>query len=489
MKLETPMYLGPLPHPAVGIRIPEVLLEGILEAYKLRNTAGGLMLSYGRETAPEWVIDAPPGEYEITMGHTGTSIRRYLTLGAEAARRKGVIVEMEADHLTITTSSARAVKRISGYKEVVSLSDEEVRAALDYIRSEVEEAASTGCVNFFTIDTCELIDYRYDSLSGAELEEAFYEEFGREEGGKLLSRYEGRDFVFVGETGRYFRVPMPRRRVMQLALKFRRSLDATCEVLRIIRSLVEAPFGVEIAFDETPHVTREDELLFYLAELRERGLRPDFIAPNVGFEKKQDYRGDLRELERRVERLAAIARSYGALLCFHSGSGSSPWSGKGPGTYEALLRATGGLLKYKISGIYYELLMEILASYPRGSRQRSLYERIYGEVYEYVKREVEEGGPLDSPALRAQLREYEEVVKRRDPYDPRASLFRYYSFLALNFRDEAGRRYFREEIIDLYNSDEEFRARVDREVKELTLRLIDGLGFGGNVEKLRESSL
>ncbi|RLE96617.1 MAG: hypothetical protein DRJ96_06095, partial [Thermoprotei archaeon] len=116
MKLETPMYLGPLPHPAVGIRIPEVLLEGILEAYKLRNTAGGLMLSYGRETAPEWVIDAPPGEYEITMGHTGTSIRRYLTLGAEAARRKGVIVEMEADHLTITTSSARAVKRISGYK-------------------------------------------------------------------------------------------------------------------------------------------------------------------------------------------------------------------------------------------------------------------------------------------------------------------------------------------------------------------------------------
>lgn len=487
MGLETPRYLGPLPHPATGIRIPEVFLEGILEALKLRNTAGGLMLSYGRETAPEWVINAPPGKYEITMGHTGTPIRKYLTLGAEAARKKGVVVEMEADHLTITTSSARAVKRISGYKEEVVLSEEEVKAAIDYIRSEVDEAVSTGYINFFTIDTCELIDPRYERLSGTDLERAFYEEYGKNEGDRLLSRYEGRDFVFVGETGRYFKVPMPRERVMQLALKFKRSLEATEEIVRCIRSRASSPFGIEIAFDETPYITREDELLFYLAELWERGLRPDFIAPNVGFEKKQDYRGDLGELERRVERLAAIARSYGSLLCFHSGSGSTPWSGKGPGTYEALLTATGGLLKYKISGIYYELLMEIMASYPKGSRQRDLYERIYGEVYEYVKREVEEEGPLDSPALRAQLKEYEEVVRKKDPYNPRASLFRYYSFLALNFRDKAGRRYFREEIVELYNTDNEFKSKVDEEVMRLTLRLIDGLRFEKNLEKLKES--
>ncbi len=485
----TPRYLGPLPHPATGIRIPEVLLEGILEALKDRSTAGGLMLSYGRETAPEWVINAPPGKYEITMGHTGTSIRKYLTMGAEAARKKGVIVEMEADHLTITTSSARAVKRISGYKEEVVLSDEEVKAALDYIKSEVDEAVSTGFINFFTIDTCELIDTRPERLSGTELEKAFYDTFGKSLGDALLSRYVGKDFVFVGETGRYFRIPMSRQRVMQLALKFKRSLDVTEEIVELLKEKVQPPFGIEIAFDETPYITREEELLFYLSELWHRGIRADFIAPNVGFEKKQDYTGDLAELERRVERLAAISRTFGCLLCFHSGSGSNPWSGKGPGTYEALLRATGGLLKYKISGIYFELLMEILASYPSGSRQRDLYERIYREVYEYTKREVEEKGPLDSPALRQQLKEYEERVKPRDPYDPRASLFRYYSFLALNLRDKAGRRYFREEIVELYESDPELKARVDKEVKELTLRLIDGLKFANNIEKLKESEL
>ena len=485
MRLETPRYLGPIPHPAIGIRIPEIFLEGILNAYRLRRTAGGLMLSYGRETAPEWVVNAPPGKYEITMGHTGTSIKRYLTLGAEAARRKGVIVEMEADHLTVTGSSARAVKRISGYKEEIVLTEEEVEAALDYIRSEVNEAVSTGYINFYTIDTCELIDPRYEKLTGSELEREFYEAFGRDLGDAILARYVGKDFLFIGATGRFFRVPISRQRAMQLALKFRRSLEATRRIVEYIRSKMDGPFGIEIAFDETAYITREDELLFYLRELWEGGMRPDFIAPNVGFEKKQDYTGDLTELENRVERLAAIAKSFGSLLCFHSGSGSSPWSGKGVGTYEALLEATGGLLKYKISGVYFELLMEILARYPEGSRHRDLYERIYREVYEYVKREVETRGPLDSPALRKQLKEYEESVKAGgDPYDPRSELFRYYSFLALNFRDSAGKRYFRDELVELYNSDTGFRSMVDREVEALTLRLIDGLLFANNIEKI-----
>ncbi|RLE83786.1 MAG: hypothetical protein DRJ41_04305, partial [Thermoprotei archaeon] len=219
MSMETPKYLGVVSHPAIGIRIPEVFLEGILSAFKRANTAGGLMLSFGRETAPEYVINSPPGKYEITMGHTGTSIRQYLTLGAEKAKEEGVLVEMEADHLTVTTSSARAVKRISGIKEVIEVKEEDVKKAFEYIKSEVEEAVSTGYVNFFTLDTCELMDYSVDKASEEEVERRFYETYGRK-GDNILDRYTNRRYVFIGSSGRSFRISMPKTRVMRLALKY-----------------------------------------------------------------------------------------------------------------------------------------------------------------------------------------------------------------------------------------------------------------------------
>jgi len=483
--IETPRYLGRLPHPSVGIRIPEVLLEGILNAYKKHRVAGGLELSYNRETAPKWVINAPPGVYEITRGHTGTSIESYLTLGATFAKRKGVIVEMEADHLSVDISSAQAVKRISGYKEEVKLTEKDIKLAIDYVKSEIEEAIATGYINFFTLDTCGLIDTSVEKLKESELEKRFYEEFNKTGADKLITRYVQRNYSFIGSSGQLFRVSIPKRRLMQIALKFKASLDITFKMVNYLRSKMNKPFGIEIAFDETPYVTREDELLFYLSELHVKGIKPDFIAPNVGFEKKMDYIGDLNQLKRRVEMLSAIAMSYDAFLSFHSGSGSNPWSGKGPGVYEVLLAATGGNLKYKISGIYIELLMELLSSYPKGSRQRNLYEEIFNEVYRYVKGEVEKRGPLDSPALRRQLAEYEKKFKKANPYNPRIPLFRYYSFIALNLRDKAGRRYLREGIVDLYENDNNFRAKVDKEVEALTSRLINGLKFTNNIIKLK----
>jgi len=104
-----PTYLGSLARPAVGIRIPEILLNGILEACKKRNVAIGFSLSFGRETAPEYVINAAPGKYPIVMGHTGTSITKYALMAAQAAREKGVPVEIEAGHVMIAGSAAEAV--------------------------------------------------------------------------------------------------------------------------------------------------------------------------------------------------------------------------------------------------------------------------------------------------------------------------------------------------------------------------------------------
>ena len=70
------------------------------------------------------------------------------------------------------------------------------------------------------------------------------------------------------------------------------------------------------------------------------------------------------------------------------------------------------------------------------------------------------------------------MIKR---HDNRSEFFRHYSFITLNLRDDSEKRYLKEELIRLYQEDIEFRRLVDQETKELTLRLIDGLGFSNNI--------
>lgn len=210
-------------------------------------------------------------------------------------------------------------------------------------------------------------------------------------------------------------------------------------------------------------------------------INVDFIAPNIGFKKRRDYEGDLRELHDRVERLSAIARSFGCLLSFHSGSGSRPFTGKGKGVYECLLEATNGDLKYKVSGVYMELLFKIMESYSQGTKPKKLYENIYRNVYEYLKKCIEENRELASPLLEKMIREYENKGKPLNSEEP---LFKYFSFIALNLRDNEGKRYLRDSIVNLYESNEEFRKKVDNEVERLTLHMIDGLKFKDNIKKL-----
>lgn len=73
------------------------------------------------------------------------------------------------------------------------------------------------------------------------------------------------------------------------------------------------------------------------------------------------------------------------------------------------------------------------------------------------------------------------IIERRTP---RAAFFRFNSFLALNFRDADGRRFFRKALVALYQNDNEVQKLVDDEVEALTLRLIDGLNFENNVKNL-----
>jgi hypothetical protein len=274
--------------------------------------------------------------------------------------------------------------------------------------------------------------------------------------------------------------------VMRLALKYGRSIVANAQIYDYIRERIDRPFGFEISLDETKEKTREKDLIFYLKEWKLLGRHVDFIAPNIGFKKRTDFYGDLGELCEHVSRLAAIARSFDVLLSIHSGSGTTPYSSKGRGTYKALLDATKGRLKYKVSGVYYELLLQILASFPKGSKERKLYDLIFDSVYDFLKKEIKRKGKLASPLLEKQLLSFEEQVKKGkiERRDPRAKFFRFNSYIALNLRNKQGVRYLRESLVRIYEKNPELRKMVDQEVEKITLRLIDGLRFGNNIEEV-----
>ncbi len=476
--------LGLVKHPAIGIRIPELFLPGILAAYKQRNVAGDLMLSFGRETAPEKVIRAKPGVWEITRGHTGTSIKKYMTLGAREAKKAGVTVEIEADHLIVIGSSTAAVQRIAGYHAESHISPQELKKSLEYNKMAVDEAVATGVVGCFTTDTSDLFWLEADRLSADRVRRVFAERFKPEAAKKLLRRYR-RKRKFRAPGGKSVSVTISPLQAMRMALKFQESLKINARICRYCKKkLGRKPFSFEISLDETADMTSPRETLFYLTEWKAMGLPCHYFAPNIGFEKRADYTGDMAELEKRTRQHHAIAqRVSGALLSIHSGSGTTPYSGKGKNTYEAILAATRGQVKYKISGVYYELLLELLAALPPRSEGHRLYNQIFDGVLKLVKAEVRQGRPLAQPLLIQQLNKYHSQVARnpKKKRDPRADFFRFNSYLALNMRDEKGKRYFRDALVQYVKSDKAFRTEFDEQVQALTLRLIDGMDFTDNL--------
>ncbi len=61
--------------------------------------------------------------------------------------------------------------------------------------------------------------------------------------------------------------------------------------------------------------------------------------------------------------------------------------------------------------------------------------------------------------------------------DPRASVFRHYFFLFQALRDDRGRRYLRERLVDLYNRSGELRREYEKEAKRLTARMLHKIGI------------
>ena len=470
-------YLGVVPHLSVGIRLPDVVAPPVLKAAKLWDSAVGLMLSYHRETAPGRVI-ASGG----LQGHSGTSIHEYITKARSYSELYGAVVEVEADHVSVSISPERAVKRIAGGGFEAGLSDAEVKQALNYIEEEMKEAAEAGGVDFITVDTCELIELAADKLGLQEVEARYEELLDPDERRHLEKAYVDRLYrFFVGND--VVEVRFSREDVARLAVKYWRSLRCIPQILELAKKHINGVLGVEVAFDETPEPTKPKDLLFYLSELKRLSVDVDFVAPNVGFAKREDYTGSLGELRERIAVLSAIARSFGAALSFHSCSGAHPYSDKGAGVLETVREATQGMLKYKVSGVYIQLLLEVMSRFPAGSRPRRLYEEIFDYVLDKVRSYVAERSGLYSPHLEEMLRRYEEERQKGRKYNPRSDFFRHYFFLFQAAVDGSGRRYLREAVLNLYQEDKELREFYEKEAMELTTRLLRKLGLEGNLRR------
>ena len=474
-------YLGPIPHLSTGVRLPDIVVPPILKAYKDYDAVGGLMLSYNRETAPSRVIASTDPKLFL-RGHTGTSIKEYISKAREYIGYYDIPMEIEADHVSLMASPERAIKRITGAEFEYGLSDEEIKESLSYIEEEFREVSEAGGVNFVTIDTCELIDLGVDKLSDKEVMERYETEIESDVRKRLEKEYCNRVFTFLGDD-LILRVKISKEMLARLALKFLKSIEYARKVCDVISKYLTEPFGVEVSLDEVPQITKPEELLFYLRELHHVGVYPDFIAPNIGFKKREDYKGELSDLEKTVKTLHVIAKSMGALLSLHSGSGAHPYSDKGVGTWNTIRKATNSMVKYKVSGVYIQLLLEVMSRSPQGSKPRRLYEEIYDTVYDYLKKEITRKTALYSPSLEKAVKEYEEKIKETPSlkYDPRVDFFRHYFFVFQAVRDTKGLRYLRSKVLELYSEDVELKRVYEEEAYDLTRRIITKLGLAGNI--------
>jgi len=478
-------YFWKLHHPAIGIRIPEIYLPGIIAALQKYETAAGLELSIGRETSLEKIIQSPMGQYPVSLGHTGTSITDYVKAAQNAAVAAEIPIEIEADHLIIAGAPDRAIKRIEGVFEESEVDPAKLKQSFAYNFQAIDQAMAAADVRCFTTDTSDLIWSRADDLSRRELETELHKHLSERGRRKLFSRYLDRKIELTCADGAKLKLKFDRENIIRLFLKYLESIRANARLYDYLRArkIRSKIFGFEISLDETKDLTPLDDAYFYLTEWTASGRHFDYVAPNVGFRKRADFDGPLKALQDRVKKLAAVAASFDdALISFHSGSGSTPWSGKGEGVYQTLLLATGSQLKYKISGVYSELLFELLA---RGAAARpgmELYREIFDRVLEFLKDQLASKGELASDLLKKQIAAYENDLeqKKAKPRDPRAEFFRFNSWLALAFRDQKLNRVYRSQLIQLYHKDKEFRTELNQEVFALTERLLTGLKFEGN---------
>jgi len=246
--------------------------------------------------------------------------------------------------------------------------------------------------------------------------------------------------------------------------RYDRAIEVGVEMYNYIKSVKAGEeFDYEFSLDEGPEITEPEELRYVLEKLTASGVKVTFIAPNVGFEKRIDYRkpDGMPGLEARVSRMSKIAADYGALLDFHSGSDKSSL------TYQTVSKAAGGKLKLKVSGKLQLILSEVIAD---------LDPAFFNEWWDYTlvsaKAEADSGSEV--------AKEYVQMVEERRAAEgaafrpsPQDRFFTDFSFGMVGAKDAKGNFLHRDRF---YALNPDVQSEYTRRVAEYIVKLAEDLG-------------
>lgn len=155
------------------------------------------------------------------------------------------------------------------------------------------------------------------------------------------------------------RLRFSRHELVQIALKFWKAIGFVDEMYQTLQKTLPQGFDFEVSLDEAFLPTSPKEHLFWVLELRRRGVKLTSFAPRFPgvMEKAVDYQGDLEEFRQALRAHVAIARGFGPYrISLHSGS--DKWS-----LYPLLAQETDGLWHVKTAGTSYLLALEVLARF------------------------------------------------------------------------------------------------------------------------------
>lgn len=223
-------------------------------------------------------------------------------------------------------------------------------------------------------------------------------------------------------------------------------------------------FDFEFSLDEGPSITEPEEQEYVLKSLTDRGVRVHFIAPNVGFEKRLDYRRSdgLDALDQRVRVLSQQADHFGAVLDFHSGSDKSRQ------TYRTISRACEGRLKLKVSGKLQLILSEVLADL-----NPEFFNFWWDWTLETAENEAQQGSEVAA--------EYVQIVRSRMQAEgsgftrsPADRFFTDFSFAMVGAKDADGRFLYRDQF---YSFSPEVQSEYESRTKSYVLQLADDLNL------------
>jgi len=191
-------------------------------------------------------------------------------------------------------------------------------ADADHLKTltDIQTAIDAG-YTMITLDLSAVLRPEAASFSDAEIATEF-ERLAEPTRRAILNAYADRPFQLDGET-----LTLSASEVRRCAVLYTAALDFAKEVFDLLVSRRGVGrFDLEISVDETTTPTLPSHHLFFIRELRRRGVEIVSLAPRfIGeFQKGIDYIGDLETLAEAVAQHAAIAREFGHKLGIHSGS-------------------------------------------------------------------------------------------------------------------------------------------------------------------------